>query len=94
MDGIRRLFKGDEYVQSFFWMAMFVFCVVNLKLVDLPLGQVLAALIDSSMAVDANAVSVVESWIGLCAVLMVYFSFCRLLLLLHSISFPLQHVGQ
>ena len=85
--------QSDEHAQSLFWMAMFALCAAMLELVDLALDQVIAALADPSMVVYFNAVSVVESLIGLSAVLMVYFSIDRFLVFLRSISFELRHVG-
>ena len=64
-----------------------------LELVDLALDQVLMALADPSMLVYFHAVSVLESLIGFCAVLMVYFSIDRFLVFLRSISFELRHIG-
>ena len=85
--------QSDEHAQSLFWMAMFALSAAMLELVDLALDQVLAALADPSLVVCFNAVSVVESLIGLCAVLMVYFSIDRFLVFLRSISFELRHIG-
>ena len=85
--------QSDEHAQSLFWMAMFALCAAMLELVDLALDQVLAALADPSLVVYFNAVSVVESLIGLCAVLMVYFSIDRFLVFVRSISFELRHIG-
>ena len=85
--------NSDKNAQSLFWMAMFALCAAMLELVDLALDQVIAALADPSMVVYFNAVSVVESLIGLSAVLMVYFSIDRFLVFLRSISFELRHVG-
>ena len=85
--------QSDEHAQSLFWMAMFALCAAMLELVDLALDQVLAALADPSVVVYFNAVSVIESLIGFCAVLMVYFSIDRFLVFLRSISFELRHIG-
>ena len=85
--------QSDEHAQSLFWMAMFALCAAMLELVDLALDQVLSALADPSMLVYFNAVSVIESLIGFCAVLMVYFSIDRFLVFVRSISFELRHIG-
>ena len=85
--------QSDEHAQSLFWMAMFALSAAMLELVDLALDQVLAVLADPSMLVYFNAVSVIESLIGLCAVLMVYFSIDRFLVFVRSISFELRHIG-
>ena len=74
-------------------MAMSPLCAAMLELVDLALDQVLVALTDPSMLVCSNAVSVVESLIGLCALLMVYLMIDRFLVFLCSISFELSHIG-
>ena len=85
--------QSDEHAQSLFWMAMFSLSAAMLELVDLALDQVLMALADPSMLVYFHAVSVLESLIGFCAVLMVYFSIDRFLVFLRSISFELRHIG-
>ena len=85
--------QSDEHAQSLFWMAMFAISAAMLELVDLALDQVLAALADPSMLVYFNAVSVIESLFGFCAVLMVYFSIDRFLVFLRSISFELRYIG-
>ena len=85
--------QSDEHAQSLFWMAMFALSAAMLELVDLALDQVLSALADPSMLVYFNAVSVIESLIGFCAVLMVYFSIDRFLVFVRSISFELRHIG-
>ena len=85
--------QSDEHAQSLFWMAMFALSAAMLELVDLALDQVLSALADPSMLVYFNAVSVIESLIGFCAVLMVYFSIDRFLVFVRSISFELRPIG-
>ena len=85
--------QSDEHAQSLFWMAMFALCAAMLELVDLALDQVLVALADPSLVVYFNAVSVIESLFGFCAVLMVYFSIDRFLVFLRSISFELRYIG-
>ena len=85
--------QSDEHAQSLFWMAMFALCAALLELVDLALDQVLVALADPSLVVYFNAVSVIESLFGFCAVLMVYFSIDRFLVFLRSISFELRYIG-
>ena len=85
--------QSDEHAQSLFWMAMFALSAAMLELVDLALDQVLQALTDPSMVVYFNAVSLTESLIGIFAVLMVYFSVDRFLVILRSISFELRHIG-
>ena len=85
--------QSDEHAQSLFWMAMFALSAAMLELVDLALDQVLQALTDPSMVVYFNTVSLTESLIGLFAVLMVYFSVDRFLVILRSISFELRHIG-
>ena len=85
--------QSDEHAQSLFWMAMFALCAAMLELVDLALDQVLEAMTDPSMFVYFKIVQVVESSLGLFAVLMVYFSIDRFLAFLRSISFELRHIG-
>ena len=85
--------RTDEHAQSLFWVAMFALCAAMLELVDLALDQVLQALRDPSMVVYFNAVSLTESLIGVFAVLMVYFSVDRFLVILRSITFELRHIG-
>ena len=85
--------QSDEHAQSLFWMAMFALCAAMLELVDLALDQVLEAMTDPSMFVYFKIVQVVESSLGLFAVLMVYFSIDRFLVFIRSISFELRHIG-
>ena len=86
------IIQSDEHAQRGD-IAMSPLCAAMLELVDLALDQVLVALTDPSMLICSNAVSVVESLIGLCALLMVYFSIDRFLVFLRSISFELRHIG-
>ena len=74
-------------------MAMFALCAAMLELVDLALDQVLGAMTDPSLFVYFTIVQVVESSLGLFAVLMVYFSIDRFLVFVRSISFELRHIG-
>ena len=85
--------QNDEHAQSLFWMAMFALAAAMLELVDLALDQVLAAMTDPSMVIYFNALSVVESLIGIFSVLMAYFSIDRFLVFLRSISFELRYIG-
>ena len=85
--------QSDEHAQSLFWMAMFALCAAMLELVDLALDQVLGAMTDPSLFVYFTIVQVVESSLGLFAVLMVYFSIDRFLVFIRSISFELRHIG-
>lgn len=85
--------QSDEHAQSLFWMAMFALCAAMLELVDLALDQVLGAMTDPSLFVYFTIVQVVESSLGLFAVLMVYFSIDRFLVFVRSISFELRHIG-
>ena len=74
-------------------MAIFALSAAMLELVDLALDQVLAAMTDPSMVIYFNALSVVESLIGIFSVLMAYFSIDRFLVFLRSISFELRYIG-
>ena len=85
--------QNDEHAQSLFWMAIFALSAAMLELVDLALDQVLAAMTDPSMVIYFNALSVVESLIGIFSVLMAYFSIDRFLVFLRSISFELRYIG-
>ena len=89
----KAVIQSDESAQSLFWMAIFALSAAMLELVDLALDQVLEQLADPSMIAYFNVVSVVESLIGLSAVMMVYFSIDRFLIFLRSISFELRHIG-
>ena len=85
--------QNDEHAQSLFWMAIFALSAAMLELVDLALDQVLAAMTDPSMVIYFNALSVVESLIGIFSVSMAYFSIDRFLVFLRSISFELRYIG-
>ena len=89
----KAVIQSDESAQSLFWMAIFALSASMLELVDLALDQVLEQLADPSMVVYYNVVSIIESLIGLVAVLMVYFSIDRFLVFLRTISFELRYIG-
>ena len=72
---------------------MFTLCATMLELVDLAVDQVLEEITDPSLVVYFKIVQVVESLLGMFAMLMVYFLIGRFRVFLPSISYELRHLG-
>ena len=82
----------DERAQSLFFLAMFAIAAAMFELIDLALDQVLKAINTTSMQTLQISIAIVESIIGMAAVLMIYFALERLLFFLRSLLIELKEI--
>ena len=82
----------DERAQSLFFLAMFAIAAAMFELIDLALDQVLKAINTTSMQTLQISIAIVESIIGIAAVLMIYFALERLLFFLRSLLIELKEI--
>ena len=74
-----------------FLLTIFSISAALLELVDLTLDEVLKGLTSPNMTRYFFGISLTETILGFCAVLMVYYSLERFLVLLHSIALKLKN---
>ena len=82
----------DERAQSLFFLAMFAIAATMFELIDLGLDQVLKAISTTSMQTLHTFIAIVESLIGMVAVLMIYFALERLLFFLRHLLIELKDI--
>ena len=82
----------DERAQSLFFLAMFAIAAAMFELIDLALDQVLKAINTTSMQTLQISIAIVESVIGIAAVLIIYFALKRLLFFLRSLLIELKEI--
>ena len=82
----------DERAQSLFFLAMFAIAATMFELIDLGLDQVLKAISTTSMQTLHTSIAIVESLIGMVAVLMIYFALERLLFFLRHLLIELKDI--
>lgn len=82
----------DERAQSLFFLAMFAIAAAMFELIDLALDQVLKAINTTSMQTLQISIAIVESVIGMAAVLMIYFALERLLFFLRCLLIELKEI--
>ena len=82
----------DERAQSLFFLAMFAMAAAMFELVDLGLDQALKAINTTSMQTLHISIAIVESLIGMAAVVMIYFALDRLLVFLRALTVDLKDI--
>ena len=85
--GKHKAIISDEEAGSLFVLTLFSLSAALFELVDLALDQVLKELNPSTMPGLVFGLNVVESVLGFCAVLLLYYSMDRFLVFLRSVSF-------
>ena len=81
----KAVIKDDEKAERLFLLAMFALSSSLLELVDLALDQVMRGLSDPSMYGYRISLSVMESFLGFAAILMVYYSIDRFLVFIRRL---------
>lgn len=82
----------DERAQSLFFLVMFAIAAAMFELIDLALDQVLKAINTTSMPMLHISIAILETLIGMVAVLMIYFALDRFLVFLRSLSVDLMDI--
>ena len=89
----KAVIKDDEKAERLFLLAMFALSSSLLELVDLALDQVMRGLSDPSMYGYRISLSIMESFLGFVAILMVYYSIDRFLVFIRAILNDLRNVS-
>ena len=91
--GRHKAVVSDSEAEGLFILTMFSISAALLELVDLTLDEVLKGLNSPNMSGYIFGISLTETILGFCAVLMVYYSLERFLVLLRSIAFKLKNAS-